>query len=51
MTRIDAMLCRRARRVPDPAVRGFAPGADFVIVAIPFAVRRKQRFEICVSEH
>ena len=32
MPRIAAMLCRRARRVHDPAARGFAPGDDFDIV-------------------
>jgi hypothetical protein len=34
MTRIAAMLSHRARRVPNPAVRGFAPDADFVMVAM-----------------
>jgi hypothetical protein len=33
MARIDAMLCRRARLVPNQALRGFAPDADFAIVA------------------
>jgi hypothetical protein len=51
MARIAAMLCRRARLVPNQAPRGFAPGADFAIVAggaEPVAVHR---FETCGSEH
>jgi hypothetical protein len=33
MAKIAAMLCRRARLVPNQAARGFAPDADFAIVA------------------
>jgi hypothetical protein len=33
MAKIAAMLCRRARLVPNQAARGFAPDADFALVA------------------
>ena len=51
MARIVAMLCRRARRVPNPAARDFAPGTDFAMVAINYAICGSHRFETCVSEH
>ncbi len=40
-----------AVRDPNPAVRGFAPDADFVMVAIDFVLRGSHRFKTCVSEH
>jgi len=51
MARIGAMLCRRARLVPNQAARGFAPGADFVIVARCVGVHGERRFETSGSEH
>ena len=61
MSRFAAMLCRRARLVPNQAPRAGgedrgpapcrAPGADFGIVATDIGLRRAQRFETCVSEY
>jgi hypothetical protein len=34
MASIAAILCHRARLVPNQAARGFASGDDFAIVAI-----------------
>jgi hypothetical protein len=51
MARIAAMLCRRARLVPNQAPRGFAPGANFAIVAGIVEPVAGHRFETCGSEH
>jgi hypothetical protein len=51
MSRIAATLCRRARLVPNQAPRGFAPDADFAIVATGTVLRRAHRFETYVSEY
>jgi hypothetical protein len=51
MSRIATMLWRRARLVPNQAPRGFAPGADFVILAVGAAHQFKPCFETYGSEH
>ena len=51
MARIAAMLCRRARLVPNQAPRGFAPGADFATLARGAEPVAVHRFETCGSEH
>ncbi len=45
------MLCRRARLVPNQALRGSAPDADFAIVAGIIEPVAVHRFETCGSEH
>jgi hypothetical protein len=51
MSRIDAMHCRRARRVPKPAKHGFAPGANFAIVVVELDCHVKSGFETNRSDH
>jgi hypothetical protein len=45
MSRIAAMLYRRARRVPNPDPRGFALDDDFAIVVGPSRSHPLHRFE------